>query len=373
MVSPDASVAVVTHLDMDLFGTLETRNPEILSRLNSSRLEERDTIDAFMAGMVMHARWACIHNYTYYVHYIPRLDDRTTRVAYQGTVRKEMWQWGTTGNYPFCCYKGKEPRVIGWCKLIGVLDLLDRGYDWVVVLGADAWVRNVTANLYDLLYLMGVNQTVLANKSIFMLENRHSLMDKWPPPAEGSNVGTGLPNADIAFIKNTMSSWKALRKWWDGAAEPGFEFQEISMLWRLLGLDESKRPRTWSLNKDPLVTEQLEVLAEDPSAIAAWELRLQKANPKTFSHLNVSRMAKAHQFLWHAPGLGGAGNRRKESFRDLHEFYGLPDWPDGVKVLRDQFFLENWMDSYIWSRASAEQHDHPKCAPILEVLRNRTL
>lgn len=354
-------------------------DPGTQKKLKGS-FNSRQSFHASMASVTMQAQWACLHNYSYYFNHFPNVEEN-----------KHF-------HYPKgCLHSVYGARPIGYCKLLSVLDLFQRGYDWVVVLGTDAWVKNSTASLNDLLIMLGVEQATFATKSMFLLENRFVNYDLWPLPPKGHNTGTGVANADIMFVKNTAESIAILKKWWDIQYEtiPGSNYEEISALWYMLGLNESAIPRTFTLPKDALWSQQIMVLPDDASPISLGDLRdLPKSRKKGF---DVNLLSKAPLFLAHVPG-SFEKIRRDMSYKDLFTEYGLPDFPQGMHLLVTEFFSNSWQSSFIWSHKKdklsgqklsvVDEQDNERgpigapipvnstesnsCAPIYQLFRNGT-
>jgi hypothetical protein len=248
------------------------------------------------------------------------------------------------------------------------LDLLAAGYDWVLALSADTWIRTPELNFNGLLSRLNVTQEMIDNgKSMFFLESDTQSPSLWPPHPEGHNSGNGVATAEIIFIKNTKSSEAVLQRWWEININdlPTADYQDQSCLWSMLGLDESKRPRTWSKPKDPLSKHVMVVpeVALSPHQCA-----------------NAMNPSAACVNLAHVCGVF-APSRLSKSFEELHTTYSSP-FPFPSKenetraLLKQAFFSDTWQTSDLWYQLYAAKMGHPRplgrsCAPRYQ-LNNKT-
>lgn len=157
---------------------------------------------------------------------------------------------------PLCYQHGRTGRSASWCRLPAIAHALSLGYERVLNLGSDAFLKFDAPELEDI--IRAHHPTVYAHKwppvAMHIRKSPHIIFGSNAPWSWGYRMHTsshgnncGGPNGDFVVYERSVGVWELLRKWWgidDLCSRPfntaGGFLQEQSALTncRALRLDE---------------------------------------------------------------------------------------------------------------------------------------
>jgi hypothetical protein len=138
-----------------------------------------------------------------------------------------------------CRHERWGKRHASYCKLVGLAEALDAGYEWVVYLDSDAFVANTTLSLPALLRAYGADPAAADG----MPAAREEAFFGWDWPY------TLGPNMGFIVLRNTPQMRQMVATWWNlhpGAYSMEHPFEQHAMQWQLTHL-EAYRQRLQTL------------------------------------------------------------------------------------------------------------------------------
>jgi hypothetical protein len=198
--APIARIAIVQF---------ETRSL-LHDRNGQDHQEPKDNLSYWRNSARLNAAYACAHGYDYlYYHTRPPAGNGGPVMA------------GSYSMETICFLHGREGRAASWCSLAAIADALSRGYERVVKIGSDAFLKDTAPDIEELLrtYYPTVYRHAWPPKVIPFRRSPRVFFaantGNWGPRMGGlPPVSCSGPNGDLHVWERSVEAWKLLRKWW---------------------------------------------------------------------------------------------------------------------------------------------------------------
>ena len=148
-----------------------------------------------------------------------------------------------------CRHPDLGERHPSYCKLTAVAEALARGYEVVAFLDSDAYFRNASLSLPQLL-------TAFENRSLTLGSSEMGL-SQWDVSFASDEPYSSGPNAGVQFWRNTPSARRLLQAWWNlpgGTYHSEHDFEQHALQWAMMHLHVF-RPRISTLGLQAMATE----------------------------------------------------------------------------------------------------------------------